>query len=378
LQVKPTRRVFPQRGRAFVALCALTLVAVVLAACGGSGSSGSGSGDASSLLKQAVANAQKIRSGKAHLKLSANLQGGDSPLQGPISLDVSGPFEVAGSGALPKFDLALNVAAQGQSFQAGLTSTSDNLYVQFGGTAYALPASTMAKLKQSLKQQGASTTPKLDLKTLGLNPLGWLKDAKVTGKESVGGVQADHVTAQLNTSALLDDVDKLLAQFSKQVPSGAAGQQVPSSIPPNARKQITDAVERATIDAWIGSDDKLLRKVAFSLTLAPKSAHGPKSIDVALSLELDDVNQPQTITAPANPKPIQELLGQLGGLLGGLGGGSSLFGGGSGSSGSSSGSSGSGSSGAPGTAQIQRYSACLKAAGNDVAKATQCAQLLTK
>ena len=108
---------------------------------------------------------------------------------------------------------------------------------------------------------------------------------------------------------------------------------------------------------------------------------GPKSVQVAFSLTLTDLNKPQTITAPANPKPLSELLGQLGGLLGGAGGGGAgalggLLGGASG--GSSGGSGGSAAPSASQAAKVQKYAQCIKDAGGDVTKAQQCAALLTK
>jgi hypothetical protein len=387
LQVISIHRVLQHRARAVVAALVLALAALTLVACGGGGGGGGSSSDAQALIKAGFTNAKQIKSGKANLQLKVDVQGGSSSLKGPIQLGVTGPFQSLGSGALPKFDLTLKVAAQGQSFGAGLTSTSDNLFVQFGGNAYEAPANLVAQLKQSLKQsqQRSGAQPKLDLKSL--NPQGWLTDTKDEGQQDVGGTQTDHVSAKLDVNALLDDVDKALAQVAKQVPSAAAGK-IPTSLPANTRKEITDAVKSGTIDVWVGTSDKIVRKVSLALALAPKVANAPKSIDISLSFEVQDVNQPQTISAPANPKPLSELLGQFGGLLGGLGGagGSGALGGalgaipGAGGSGSGSGGSGSSSDNgqAPQAAQLQKYGQCLKDAGTDAGKAAACAQLLTK
>jgi hypothetical protein len=88
------------------------------------------------------------------------------------------------------------------------------------------------------------------------------------------------------------------------------------------------------------------------------------------------VGQPQTVTAPANPRPIAELQQQLGGLVpGGLGGSGT----GSGGAGGSSGGSGSGGSGGstPTPAQLQKYSQCLQAANpSDSAAIQKCSKFL--
>jgi hypothetical protein len=62
------------------------------------------------------------------------------------------------------------------------------------------------------------------------------------------------------------------------------------------------------------------------------------TVNVNFSITFSDVNQPQTITAPSNSKPISELLNQLGiSGLPGVGGSTGGFGvpGGSGGAGSS-------------------------------------------
>ena len=127
-------------------------------------------------------------------------------------------------------------------------------------------------------------------------------------------------------------------------------------------------MKTAHIDVYTGESDHLLRKLAVTLDIAPPSgaASGVSEVKLDFSLTINDVNQPQTITAPQNAKPLSDLTGQLGGLglsLGGLGSGSS-------SSGSSSGSLGSTGSSAAG----QKYIQCaLQAQGNQAA-INACAQ----
>lgn len=366
-----THRVLQHPVRAVVALLALALAAFALAACGGSSSNGSdgSSADAQTLLKQTFTGTHQIKSGKADVQLGIDAQG-DASIHGPIKLGISGPFQSVGGGELPKFDLALDVNAQGQGFKAGLTSTSDKLYVDFGGTSYEVPASLLDQIKQAQKQP--SSKQKLSLSSLGLDPMSWLTDPKVVGTETVGGATTEHITAQVNVSALLDDVDKLLAKVKQQGIGGAAAQRVPSSIPANARKQIQDAVKHATIDVWTGKDDHTLRKATLALGVEPpQGSKGPTSVDLSLSIVLSDLNQPQTITAPSSSRPLSELLGQFQGLLGGALGGAAN---GLGSS------SGSGSSGASSdaTAAAEKYGKCLEQANGDAGKMQQCQSLLTK
>ena len=354
------------RARAIVALLALAAVALVLAACGGSGGgsdSGGGSEDAQTLLRQTFTGTHDIRSGKADIQLRVDVSG-DSSVRGPIQASISGPFQSAGTDELPLFDMALDASAQGQGFRAGLTSTSDRLFVNFGGTAYEVPAELLNRLKDSYRraQQRGSSSSQMSLKDLGLDPLSWLQDPTVEGTETIGGVATDHISSGVDVAALLDDVDTILARVSAQgLPTG---QQVPSRIPDSDRAQIEDAVKSAKIDVWSGQADHTLRKL--TLALSVDLPRGSTSLDIALSIELTDLNRPQTIEAPATSRPLNELLGQLQGFLGGAFGGSAL-GGGSGAD-----------SGAASSEELQAYSDCIQSAGSDVTEAQKCADLLTK
>ncbi|MGB2712477.1 MAG: hypothetical protein WBC33_13295 [Conexibacter sp.] len=358
-------RAFEHRARAVVALLVLGLAALGLAACGGGegGSGGGSTSDAQTLLTQTFTGAHEIKSGKANLQLEITAQG-DPSIRGPIKLTISGPFQGAGGDALPQFDLALDVRAQGQGFEAGLTSTSDRLFVQFGGTAYEVPAALVSRIRDSFKkaQQQSGDKQKLDL--AGIDPMSWLQDPEVTGSETIGGTETEHITAQLDLDALLDDVDELLGKLRSQLPAVTGGQ-IPDKLSADTRQQIEDAVKSATVDVWTGTDDKTLRKLAIEVAVEPPaSADGPKSVGVDFSIELQDLNEPQTIEPPASSRPLNELLGQLQGLLGGaLGGG---LGGDLG---------GGGSSASP---NIDKYTQCLQDAGGDVAEAQKCAALLTE
>ena len=106
-------------------------------------------------------------------------------------------------------------------------------------------------------------------------------------------------------------------------------------------------------DLWTGEEDKILRRieVEFGFEIPRdlrQDTQGVERGNVKMALEIADVNEEQTITAPKDARPLSELqstlgLGALGGLGGSGGGGSS--GGGSSGGGSSGGGSGGGSSG---------------------------------
>lgn len=365
-----THRFVQHRLRAIVALLALCATALALAACGsssddsGSGGSGGSSADAQTLLRQTFTGTHDIRSGRADIQLRVVATGDDS-IRGPIDVGISGPFQTAGADEIPQFDMSLDLNAQGQGFKAGLISTSDRVFVEFGGTAYEAPGELIDELKSSYRRsQQENSSSGMSLSSLGLDPMSWLQDPTVEGTEDVGGTETDHISAQLDVDALLNDVDKVLARVSSQgLPTG---QQIPDRIPADARSQITEAVRSASVDVWSGTDDHTLRKLTLALNVEPPaSSGGPRTLDLSLSIELTDLNEPQSIEAPATSRPLNELLGQFQGLLGGALGGGALGG-------------GSGGSGGTSSQQLDAYSNCIQAAGSDVAKAQQCASLLTK
>lgn len=361
-----THRVLEHRVRTVVALLALALAAVGFSACGGGDSgSGGGGGDTAgveTLLTQTFTGTHKMESGKANLVLKVTAEGDDS-IRGPIELKVSGPFQTAGKDELPKFDLALDIHAQGQGFSAGIASTSDRLFVKFGGTAYEVPETLVAQMKQSFGS-GSSSKSGLSLDSLGIDPMSWLEDPELAGTETVGGVETEHITSKLDVNALLDDIDGVLAKVKDQLPAAAAtGQPIPDRIPEDTRKQIEDAVKDATVDIWTGKDDKTLRKLVVTVAVEPPaSSDGPDSLDISLTFELTDLNEPQSISAPATTRPLSELLGQLQGLLGGALGGGALGGGG-------------GDTAPP---NIDEYTQCLQDAQGDVEQAQACAELLNQ
>ena len=338
-----THRAPQHRARAFVALLLAVIAALTLAACGGDDTSGSGGGgddkaDARTLLNETFSGTKDVRSGRVALSLGVRAEGET------IALSVDGPFENAGSDAYPKFDLAIEARLGSQgSYSAGLTSTSDRLYVAVEGQSYELPAEL---LRQQASRGGADR-----LSIPDLDPQSWIDDPQVAGEESVGGAETYHVTGKVDVPAFLDSVDKVLAEADRQGLSGATGGQLPRSIPSDARADIERAIRGADVDVWTGKDDKTLRKLQVEVAVEPRAG---RSGTASFVLELSDLNAPQTIEPPARTRPLNELLSGLGALLG-----SSSLGGGSGPA-----------------AGADDYARCLAEAGADVEKAQKCEGLL--
>lgn len=341
--------------RPLLALLASGLLVLVLSECGSSE-------DPQALLRQTFGGTHRADSGK--LTFDASLKGG----QTPASIHLTGPFQRQGKGQVPKFQLAVSIVARGQTINAGATSTGGAAFLNFMGGDFAVPADRFAQFQQRYAQSTSSSAPsqKTIFSRLGVDPIKWLRDPKVVGDEDVSGASTTHITAGVDLNALVDDLGKVF---------GRAGQlglpntgQLPQ-ITPAQKSKIVSAVRNPRVDVFTGKDDKTLRRFVINLHLQlPGGQLGPSGADASILLELADLNKPQTVTAPAKPRPLSDLSGSLGGLGGTLGGGG----------GASPSAPGGGSGGGSGTSppNIQRYSRCIQQAGNDPAKRQQCVALL--
>ena len=107
-----------------------------------------------------------------------------------------------------------------------------------------------------------------------------------------------------------------LFQLGASIP-GATGGVDPSLIEPQLAV-ISDAVSGADFDVYAATDDGTLRGLDFSLDLDTAAlgaaAAGVESASLGFSVELSDVGEEQTIEAPADAQPIEDLAGELGGL----------------------------------------------------------------
>jgi hypothetical protein len=355
-----------------IAPVALILAAISLSACGG------GSGGAAKLLQQTFTGTHKVNSGKLQFSLRLS-PSGSSAIRGPVSLTFGGPFQSLGAGKLPQSNFDLGISALGRSISLGLISTGTTGYVSFQGTSYQLPQAAFQKLESSFAQLDVVPGSKgSGLSKLGIHPLGWLRNPRIVGDETVGGTATTHVHSAINVAAFLRDFSTFLQHASSVGASGASS--FPRGLSQSTISNLTSAIRNPSLDVWTGKVDKSMRRLRISMTaalsgqLATVLGH---SLGIALDMQYGDLNQPQTITAPSNPQPYSQFQSKLQSLTAALQNGvGGALGGSSGSS--SSGSSGSsGSSSGPAASQIQSYSQCIQNAAGDVGKMQQCASLLT-
>jgi hypothetical protein len=335
------------------ALTVAAAVAIPIAGCGGS----SNDPGAVSLVKNAFS--KPIGSAVISIDFEANVQGSQT-LKGPVSLKLSGPYQSNGRTKLPSFDWPIAISGAGTNFDGRLTSTGDDLFVGFQGQSYDAGKALIARYNQNLSQQAAQNPKRKSLKDFGIDPAGWVKGANAEGDATVAGTPTKHVSASINFDKVLSDLNSVIGKAGN-----VTGAVRPAQLSANERKQFTSAIKSSSLDVYIGKADSKIRRVALNLEFGLKKAasNGVKGGTITFSIQFENVGQPQVVKAPANAKPLAQLLSQLGG--------STLGGGTSGSGGGTSG----GSSASP--KNLGAYSKCLdQAPSGDLNALQRCNALL--
>jgi hypothetical protein len=352
----------------FVA-CMLAVLATGLVACGGGGDNGSGE-DPQKVLDQTFSgDNEKVTSGDLSLSVKVNTTGKDS---GSFDASLSGPFENQGDNKVPKLDLQVSASGSGNgqdfNFDGGLTSTGDAAFVNYKGTDYEVDQSIFDQFKSQIEsatgQQQSQQSAGEFFKQLGIdNPKSLLTNLSNDGTDDVEGTETNHISGDVDVGKAVDSFKSLLGSASLLQQLGGSSANLPS---PDQLDQVKDAVKEAHFDIYSGTDDHILRRLTIAVSIEPPSGTTDK-VDLNLDFTIGGVNEPQTVEAPSNPKPLRDLLSKLGvpasalGQLGALGGGVP----GSGITGK--GTPSSPPSGAPSgvdTQQAQKYLQCISQAGS--------------
>ncbi len=302
------------RVRLFFLFAALLALATAFAACGSSDSGGSNNEDPQKVLNETFNPSQKIESADLDASFKLEVSGQQSAnFEGSLS----GPIDGHGNG-VPKFGLTAKLSGEGggQSidFEGGITSTGDAAYVNYKGTDYQLDPTTYGFVKQAFlsgqKQQSTQTNLSIFKDVL--------TNLKNEGTEDVAGTQSIHVSGTVDVNKLVSAIKPLAQQAQSLGGLGAAGS-VPS---PAELGQIEKLVKSASFDVYSAEGSHLLTRLAGNLELEGPGGNG--SATISFDVTLGGVNEPQTIEAPSNAKPISELYKQIGfdpsalGALGGL------------------------------------------------------------
>jgi hypothetical protein len=343
---------------------AAAIVAVLaLTACGSSGATGSSSSDPQAILKQTFAGKHPVHSGVLAFTLKAT-PSGSSSLNTPLTLSLSGPFQSRGAKQVPASDFTVSIGALGKQASFGVISSGSAVYVKLEGTDYRLPTADAKQVQSSIASANSGAP---GVSTFGIHPLRWLTSPRVVGTETVDGAQTTHIRAHVNVPALIADLNTVLARESKTT---AATAKLPTRISAATAGKIAASIHNPTVDLWTGKSDSTLRRLTLNAAVpvtgqASTELGGMTSATITMTAGYSQLNQPQTISAPAHPSSYKAFQAKLQGL------GQEL-------QGALSGGAATGSTGSPGgsTANVSKYSQCIQSAGGDVTKMQKCASLL--
>jgi hypothetical protein len=268
----------------------LPLFAMAALLLGGCGSDSGNTGSARDVLKQATQHPAK----SADMRLAMNLKlDGVPQLNGPIKATISGPTRSNGARKLPDFDWRIRYQGAGKQGSVRLIATGGDVWIGYGGETYEVGKQLVNRF-MSQAQKGQQ--PKLRLAVPD-----WLKDASV--ENEAGG--AKKVTGQLDVSKAITDVNKLTAQLPQ-------GHQIPKS----SIKKVDDSVKNAALEFHVGADHIMRRSLVNLKFVLPQDlqaqARGLKGGSLRVETDQANVNGNQHVTAPANARPLGELLQRLG------------------------------------------------------------------
>jgi hypothetical protein len=299
--------------RSLVTVASALALAVLVAACGGGAQDRATAAKTTpaTLLAQTAGSADTIKSGNIDVAATLALDGVKQLDGQPIALDVSGPF-ARQSGRLAA-DLTVKLAAAETNADASLDVVGGVVYVGLGGRFYELRRRAAPAGSGVTGTTGATGTSGIaaTLRRLGLDPSDWLSSPRVAGTADVGGVTTEHLHARIDVASVLADLATLIPR-----PSGAAGASGASGVASplsSDLRLIESAITSATLDVYTGVTDHVVRRVALAIdfTVPPIAAgvlDGLTGGSLDIVATLTDVNQPQSITAPANAQPASKLL----------------------------------------------------------------------
>jgi hypothetical protein len=236
-----------------------------------------------------------LDSAAAHPVRSADLEGrarftleGSSRLTEPVTLRVKGPY-VSGRGVrIPSFDWNFDVDVLGFGVGGKLVSTGQNVLISPFGDNYEMGRDAVAAVNREVAANSVSARELFGT-------------ARNEGNEEVNGVETQRVSAELD--------GKTVAQSLHPLRDALGLTHVPAPV--------------GRIEAWIGLDDRTVHKLAVDADFGIAPADRPKLAgarggSLQLEVELDEINEPQSVRAPGGGgyEPIRNLLLTLQDLAG--------------------------------------------------------------
>ena len=289
------------RTRKLLALGAIALAApATLAACG---DDEGGDEDPAELLRTALSQDTEYESGVINIGLDGSLEGVSS---GSIDADISGPFQSGAEGEAPEMalDATADLSVEGipsipgggtfsTDFTGGFALADDSVFVTYNDTTYEASQELYSRISPLLESAGdvSETTQDPESADSFVNSLSNLENQ---GTEDVEGESVTHVSGDLDFAALAEE-----SATEGAVPFDASQLEGLTS----------------TIDVYVAEEDDSFRRLDIGFAAEGVEAlagSGIDGLDFTFSVGISDVNSEQTIEAPTDTEPLDDLLQQFG------------------------------------------------------------------
>jgi hypothetical protein len=319
---------------------ALTLLAAI--GCGGDKSSSSSAPAATAaagvsadqVVKDSEAKMAQLKSASFTADMGLEVQGDPNKMTDPTQkalLSQGVTLHVEGKSATDPMAVDMNLSAgvAGQTLEFGMMAQGDKAWVEYQGKWYAVDK----KNSKSLSDQAATgAAPTEQLKSFGLDPSAWGTSYEMVGTEDLAGTQVYHVKATADPAKLAEDLTKAMNDPSllNKLGDPSTAKQLEQGLAQNKKQveELKKSLRDVAVDYWIGVDDMLMRKAAFSAALATKGQKGMEGVDgmtMTMTMTMADFDQPVTVTPPAKALPLDTLMNEMfGGMMGGSGSGLSF------------------------------------------------------
>jgi hypothetical protein len=279
-----------------LAVALLAAVALALAGCGGDDGGGGSAADAEDLLKRGFAT--DVDSGNASFAGELEVRGVPG-FEEPLRLELDGSFRAAPSPTeMPDLDMDFEASGGGQTFTGHLTFTAENGWVEFRGETYEVGEELWRRWIELVRESNRNKPQTFG--DVGVEPLDWVDDAETAGEEEVGGSPTTKVTGKIDTETMLRDFNRISTE----------------RLPESTLREFSDAMGDVAFEAWIGKDDIWRRVKTENQFEVPEderdSFGGMEGGRLSFDVELAEPNEPVEIEGPAEARPIDELLRELG------------------------------------------------------------------
>ena len=264
-------------------ILAVGVVALAVAVLVTRGVGGDSTASAQQVLDRAIK--EEPKSAALDMRVSFTLQGGGKATK-VADTTASGVGADTGPGKPAKENVHYSERFAGRApVSYDQLSTGERGYIRVDGQWYELSPEQYVRVFEP-------DTNENFVESLGFDPRRWIRDPRVESTNArVGGVEANHITGELNAEAVLTDLGFYTAG---NVDSAQARQ---------FAGVIREATKSGSVDLFAGKQDGIIRKLSVNARVDASRNVPPVTANLTFAFALDKVNQPVTVQQPGGALP---------------------------------------------------------------------------